>query len=256
MVSAFSQLNYTTHWAKNMTKQHLLDLVTQIALLSISEELRSSFIAISFVFSGHGGEGDTLYMQDGGTISLYDEIIKPLITSESLSSFPKLFFIDACRGGEDTNAYSVKTHPNTAKRASGEYVSLDGNCFVAYATISKKKAFMRNASEGSVWMQELAKQLKESNDSVQNIVSKINKNIWDKYDDSSIHRSQQPQATDMRLNCGPLYLRRGNLKSVKPCAMIMSCHIPCMHAYCSYSKNIGRTMHLDDTSCILGQWYI
>ena len=206
MMSAFNHLNYATHWVKNLTKTQLLDLVAEIA--SIPKEHTTDFISICFVFSGHGGEEDVLCMQNGENVSLVDNIIKPLITSKRLLPLPKLFFIDACRGGEDTNAYSAKSKPGIAKPAAQKCRSLDGNYFLAYATISKKKSFMCEYDPGSVWMQELAKQLKENNDSIQNIVSMINRTIWSNYDDDSIDRSQQPQTTDT-LNCGPLYLRKG-----------------------------------------------
>ena len=62
-------------------------------------------------------------------------------------------------------------------------------------------------------MQALAKELKQSHDSVQHIVSTVNSNLWKRYEKESwIKHWQQPELAST-LHCGPLYLPLGQNNS-------------------------------------------
>ena len=203
MEIAFKRLDFVTHWVKNASSQQLRDLVSQIT--ELSQENCKDFIGIAFIFSGHGGEADTLGMQDDeSSVSLYEDIITPLISYHDLAEIPKLFFIDACRGAGAGDIRTLSKSFRLSKVRSKKLHSLVGNYFLAYSTIPKNQAYLVH-DYGSIWMQKIAQQLKKDVDSVQHIVANTTRIIWDEYNPQD-NNVQQPQSIDT-LTCGPLYLQ-------------------------------------------------
>ena len=152
--------------------------------------------AIIFAFSGHGELGDCIVTHHGKNLDLKD-IVDQLLQSKKVYEIPKLFFIDACRGakgGEEVPAHLV------------------GNYRIDYATSPDFVAYAE-----SQWMQKLASKLKDDDDSLQNLVSKVNQEVH--HEQAAI---QQCWSHD-RLNTGPLYLRKVTM-------------ILILHAYFKYVK--------------------
>lgn len=222
MEIAFRRLDFVTYWVKNVSSQQLKNLVDQIT--NVQHHKFNDFRAIAFIFSGHGGEADTLEMQEPcdqncpvASISLHDDIIDTLINHRNLVGIPKLFFIDACRGAGD--ASSVSKSLQLSKADSKKLHSLEGNYFLAYSTIPKNKSFLHH-DFGSIWMQKIAQQLKQSVDSIQNIVANTTKVIWDDYNPHD-NNVQQPQSTDTLH--GALYLRPSKFRII-----IIIKHVTCL----------------------------
>ena len=178
MKAALEALDYEVHQLQNeqATKENV-----DLLLLRISKYLcryKGSDVkdgqkkAIVFAFSGHGEKGDFICThhprecQDRPMLKLTD-VVKPLLKSESenpnkvMHNIPKLFFIDACRGSKTTN------------KDGGElYERLKGNCRVDYATSPQYVA-----NTGSEWMKKLARNLKNDGDSLQHLVSRVNREV-------------------------------------------------------------------------------
>ena len=229
----FEFLQFTTHWQKNATEREMKNLVREINSLKHPNYHAHGYRCIVFAFSGHGGDEDVLIGQDDGQIHLQNDIITQLALNGSIAEIPKLFFIDACRGKArkgKTSTPQDDVEKDTAKCGATEMTDadrltlaqiiteLEGNFLVGYATLSKKQAFMNlrrsdshrkdDKERGSVWMQELAKELRESNDSVQNIMDAVIQKIYRKYirNFKPKRKIQQPE-TISRLVCGPLHLQ-------------------------------------------------
>ena len=163
---------------------------------------------IIFAFSGHGcckGEIEYLYTNDGETVDFQDEIVFPLTKHRGVKHIPKLFFVDACRGGEILTKGAAVTAPDEQVAKSNVYFEkgvqhVEGNYYIAYATIPHHVSYA--SAGGSRWMPKLAKALTKS-DSFQHIAAKVmaevNREVSDK--------KQQCESVN-RLNTGPLYLNK------------------------------------------------
>ena len=191
MRAALEALEYDVYQLKNSkaTKKEVTTLLSRISRYlgrykgsDVNEDYRKK--AIIFAFSGHGQLGDYILTQDGKRLQLTNDVVKPLLESEKVSKIPKLFFIDACRGGNAIKGEEVPAH-------------LVGNYRIDYATIPK---FVANTA--SMWMQKLASKLKDDDDSLQNLVSNVNKEVRD-----APNCKQQCWSTDC-LNTGPLFLKK------------------------------------------------
>lgn len=98
MEKVFNELKFVTHWEKNVTieqHQQIIDGITE----SDHPYSNGYYKCITYVFSGHGGKEGFLSLQDGKQVNLVKDVIEKLCMLQ-LAHIPKLFFIDACRGGE------------------------------------------------------------------------------------------------------------------------------------------------------------
>ena len=192
-------------------KKLLNEISDELSGYNVPQEAEGEKVIV-FAFSGHGDTVDRaekLYANDGGIIDFMDEIVFPLTRHAGVKYVPKLFFIDACRGGEIlfTKKGGNKFPKNQAAKSADEVYfakgmqHVEGNYCIAYATIPHHVSYASNRS--SVWMPKLARALREMNDSFQDIAATVMKEVRDSLKDN-------PQQCDMvnRLNCGPLMLRK------------------------------------------------
>ena len=115
---------------------------------------------IIFAFSGHGTEDNQIITNDRELIHLHD-IVGPLVNPEFVQAkpIPKLFFIDACRG-------RVKDDMTGA---------IKGNYCIEYATLQDHQA--ATIGPESAWMPVLANKLKRRNDTYQNVVADVKREV-------------------------------------------------------------------------------
>jgi hypothetical protein len=106
MMKTFNRFNYTTRQLRNPTKTDVKALVKEVSNELVTynmDKKEGREKVIIFAFSGHGCSKrkiEHLYTNDGKTLQFNDEIVFPLTRHEAVKHVPKLFFIDACRGGE------------------------------------------------------------------------------------------------------------------------------------------------------------
>ena len=152
--------------AKNLSGQGMMELVKKCAKCPSLKEKK----CIVFVFSGHGNEG-VIFGEDKEDIPIENIIwqFDPKVIPE-LKDIPKLFFIDACRGSEDTPTagkakWSGKGTIQDASKSGGggdpdNVGYLSGGYILGYATMPGYKSYLRSDKEsGSVWMPLLADEL-------------------------------------------------------------------------------------------------
>lgn len=212
MEKTFKELKFVTHREKNVTTPHhqsIIDAITQIK----HPYSNGYYKCIVYVFSGHGGEGDSLSLQDCGRVNLVKDVIEKLCHPR-IAHIPKLFFIDACRGGEHNPVHQgqssalhriartilKKIRPRRRPVQLNDnalIAALKGNFLIAYATTDMRVA-PAMTGEGS-WMQILARELRESGRSVQEVTAMARKTLLEEYIKEKQQRPQQPETVD-RLN--------------------------------------------------------
>ena len=189
MKAALEAQDYEVHQLKNKeaTKENvdlLLDHISKYLCRYEGSDVKDGQKkAIVFAFSGHGTTGDCIVTHDDQMLQVQRDIVNPLLESgrknSTVCKIPKLFFLDADRG----------------MRSGDEH--LLANYRIDYATSPDHVTYIN-----SDWMQKLARKLKDDDDSLQNLVSKVNEEV---YDQAAPDRKQQCWTCDC-LNTGPLYL--------------------------------------------------
>lgn len=268
MDSVFNELKFVTHWAKNVTTTQHQQIIDGI-IKSDHPDSNGYYKCIAYIFSGHGDENGSLYLQDGGEVNLVKDVIEKL-SEPKLAHIPKLFFIDACRGeievtldGAGTVAYeskyNVSVGPSTPRfrhrsalrklfristslfRRKGHSEAkperfqeilalLKGNFLIAYATIETRVSYENKEMAGSAWMQILAGELREDGISVQDATAIVRRKLVERYRTEEKPRLQQPETVD-RLNGGPLYLR-DYVSLMRLCTLIKWCTCLSLTAFC------------------------
>lgn len=184
MKRTFTHHKFVTHWRHNVTKRRHLKLMDDIIK---SDHPRSyNYKCIVFVFSGHGAR-NILWSNDGEAVDLTRDVIQKFTCERQLVTIPKIFLIDACRVGEEVGQGSTM-----------------GNFLVAYATSERMVAWESDEPpRGGVWLQRLARELRESRDSVQGIVETVKQEVM------KLKCPESPPVPDStnHLNCGPIHLQ-------------------------------------------------
>ena len=193
MTSAFKFLKFATLWRQNATGHELMQLLSE---LSCYRNYPQSYKCIALVFSGHGLDANHLYMQDGSLITI-NNVVEALLPKQApqIGSIPKLFFIDACRGKRvlSNEAVVVPQHGGTTEKvqetpqqgASDEIIHVPpkGNFLVAYSTMPDYQSY-KVKGKGGVWMTSLAERLRTSSHSVQDILSEVNNDLMQKFQEA------------------------------------------------------------------------
>lgn len=161
---------YKVYQRKNATKKEFISWCKLVAEYKYPETCKR----IVVYFSGHGKDG-AIQMQDGDTVAIEDVIshFKPdIANNDSLSRMVKMFFIDACRGGEEEVGYPI---PKAAIVFKCQTVSSEANIFVAYASPPSYKSY--GSYSGSRWTTCLIEALQKSKveDNLYDIITATNK---------------------------------------------------------------------------------
>lgn len=110
MSQTFKSFGYDVHelYNKDATEEGIISLLRQVEAFlrdkkNIGEETQNK--AIVFAFSGRGNSDedntDFVFSQKGGRIRVIEDIVAPFLGHDgSVMKIPKLFFIDANRGGD------------------------------------------------------------------------------------------------------------------------------------------------------------
>jgi hypothetical protein len=201
MEKTFDQFEYDVHQLKNggATAHAITTLLKQASdyLRQYSGSTTNSDGSpkvIVFAFSGHGTscgwDDDVILSNDNQMLSLKEQILPPLVNHRLAAAIPKLFFIDACRGNakfmSETLRKSTGVHLTyTPKMVDGYSIS---NYRIDYATIPNYTSEAGHYE--SVWMPELARQLRTRDKELVLVVDEVKAKITQgKY-------SQQPQSVD------------------------------------------------------------
>ena len=236
---AFKAISYDVYWEHNVRACDVHRMWSQIENLKYEEV--KHYRCIVFIFSGHGEQseedtsaGGKLVMQDGSKVRIFEEFIAPLLPGQlpSIGRIPKVFIIDACRGSEKTEIVQVprKSPKNNSKgkdeaspdpAATGDEHMRKG-CNEILFPIPKKGNFLVSFStlpgcisndirgDGSAWLKLLAEEIPISNESIDNVLTGLNKKLHAYYRQHNCE-FQQPQKVSTLLDI--LWLRYDNNES-------------------------------------------
>ena len=197
MKATFDQFDYDVHARQNSdaTVNAVDDLMkrisSELSQYGTDTHAARSDKVIIFAFSGHGDK-ENIILHDGSFSIKEDVLNRLLVHNNIVFRIPKLFFINACRGGDELK--------KAMKRV--DFIEDEGNYRFDYATIPDHKAY----AEGK-WMVRIAEKLidpVEGNDSIQNVSAKVKRDIVEA-DKGRQLELQQCESVD-RLNTGPLKL--------------------------------------------------
>ena len=177
MRRTFEEFGYSIHQLQNerATENLIKDL-----LEDVSQSLgQYTGKVIVFAFSGHGTNYDRLLTNDGKLISLKKDIIDPIL-NYSRTDIPKLFFIDACRGSDELKLKYVDQSGGDVPKFIEDYEKgfrrLEVNYRIDYATIPDHVSYAGRYE--SKWMPRLARKLRETDDTLQNIAADVKKEVY------------------------------------------------------------------------------
>ncbi|XP_061549485.1 caspase-8 isoform X2 [Phycodurus eques] len=170
--SLFSRFGFSVIVHSNLTAEEIREKLRIIASRNFSEE-----DALVVCVLSHGEHG-CVYGTDEEKVSLR-ELTQPFTSglARTLAGKPKLFFIQACQGG----GYQTGTLPSPPNPREGdedrrshfeadagpihaETVPSDADFLLGMATVPECKSF-RNKYTGSIYIQELCRQLRRSAES-------------------------------------------------------------------------------------------
>ena len=159
-----------------------------------------SYEWIVVVFSGHGEDGGALIANDGKPIYIQTDIIDPFQpknASPEIAKIPKFFFIDACRGSEETHGILVPravSDQDVQPRGGNGLNSLlfppEGNMLIAFPTMPSRKSY-ECKGEGGIWMNKVLTRLEKEDLSVTDILQMVNKDILDYFQQESMESRMQ-----------------------------------------------------------------
>ena len=217
MKEAFEALKFDVCWKKNVNQNDIQQLWREIN--SLNFELVKHYNCMAFVFSGHGepeGRDGKLIMQDDTKIDICKDFIAPVLPGNAklIGDIPKIFFIDACRGDEATETVDVPTrhgatgkgspsNTDSATSRKGCYqidlqkVPTEGSCLVAYSTLPGRRS-NDYPGKGSLWLEFLARHLTTNHETIETLLTDVNKELLDYYRKHNFE-FQQPEKMS-RLN--------------------------------------------------------
>ena len=214
MKRVLESLKIATVWKENVTSDQLWKLLHEVQALP---PLPRTYDSISFVFSGHGREGDLLVMQEEQTVHLQG-VVNSLLPRQArnIGAIPKLFFIDACRGSGTFQPVVVSRsgvvdrpqRSGTRDRGGNDmktlFVPPEGNVIIAYSNVQGQRALERSRN-GGIWMQALAKKLAESRESIDTVLTEVREELHHMYQDPQWQMHMQlPETVSYLLR--PVYL--------------------------------------------------
>lgn len=183
----FTALGFKVDIRKNLESTTMKDLLKEIGRRNFHNE-----DALVVCVLSHGLEG-CVYGSDDIEVSLKD-LTSPFTSynAPSLAGKPKLFFIQACQGtGYQRGSLpyipkpeEVQEHQHFEEDAGpvpGETVPWGADFLLGMATVPECKSF-RSIKTGSIYIQELCKQLNEAAqstkmDDILTVLTRVNKNV-------------------------------------------------------------------------------
>lgn len=206
----FTSLRYKVKLVENVRARNLKDVVFKFA-----KEDHKKFDSVIVCLLSHGLEGK-IYGIDGGLVSI-EEIMRMFKgnNTKDLIGKPKLFFIQACRGGEFDRGINIeKTDsaeaPDEEKKVeeileeiypddttdsgflSQQSLPSDSDILIAYSTVPGFVSW-RNQDEGSWFVQALVEVFKTyaSREDILSMITRVNRKVAMEFE-SSCKKKQMP----------------------------------------------------------------
>ena len=163
----FTTLGFTVIVHKDLTANEMRSTVEEYSLMDHNGR------AFILILLSHGGEGDVVYGTDEGEVEV--ERLKQMFHTTkcpSLAGVPKVFLIDACRGGkeEKVHQYCDKKSPINGSCRSVTNRTDSSDFIIVYASTRGNVAYMlprRKNMRGSRFTQTLIEVIIEANENTE-----------------------------------------------------------------------------------------
>ncbi|KAB5584453.1 hypothetical protein PHYPO_G00107710 [Pangasianodon hypophthalmus] len=178
LTNVFGRMHFSVEARRDLTSSDMLNTVKEF-----SEKDHSRMDAFVCCILSHGEKG-TVLGTDGKSV-LIRELTQPFARCSTLTGKPKLFFIQACQGNELQLGVLRQDGPEEgeyeedAEKADPPRVPVEADFLIGMATVESYKSF-RHTKEGSIFIQELCKHLKEGcpkNEDILSIMTKVNRSV-------------------------------------------------------------------------------
>ncbi|XP_026170395.1 caspase-8 [Mastacembelus armatus] len=185
LCSLFTKLGFMTDVHKNLTANNMRH---ELHKLSCGEFSRHDALVVCVL--SHGEKG-CVFGIDGNMVSL-QQLTSPFTSDNvrTLAGKPKLFFIQACQGKNfqkpcpQSRSFSEendKKKSHILEHDGGETIPSDADFLLGMATVSECRSF-RNVTTGSIYIQELCRQLKKSaesseRDDILTVLTRVNREV-------------------------------------------------------------------------------
>lgn len=181
LASLFAKMHFTVEVQNDLLASDIKEVITKFA----NKDHTQMGAFVCCVLS-HGEKGAVLGI-DGKPVEIR-ELTRPFAECRTLAHKPKLFFIQACQGNKGQNG--VWTADGKVNDTEGTYeedafipalrsIPVEADFLIGMATVEHYQSF-RHTKEGSIYIQELCKQLLKfcpRNEDILSILTKVNREV-------------------------------------------------------------------------------
>ncbi|XP_073726928.1 caspase-8-like isoform X2 [Misgurnus anguillicaudatus] len=176
----FKKMHFEITVKDDLTASEMLELVKQFA----EKDHSQMDIFVCCVLS-HGEKG-AVYGVDGKQVEIR-ELTQHPAKCQTLANKPKLFFIQACQGKVGQKAMWMAdgpeqeegTYEEDAQKVASYSIPIEADMLIGMATVEYYQSY-RHTTEGSIYIQELCRQLEDlcpRNDDILSILTKVNSEV-------------------------------------------------------------------------------
>ncbi|XP_073726937.1 caspase-8 isoform X2 [Misgurnus anguillicaudatus] len=159
----FRKMHFLVEVRNDLQAADMLNVINEFA-----QKDHSRMDAFVCCILSHGAES-TVLSTDGKEILIRD-LTLPYAESRTLANKPKLFFIQACQGSKAQQGVLIETgqenitadggYEKDAQMVVQQSIPLEADFLIAMATVGHCQSF-RNTRDGSIYIQELCRQLEK-----------------------------------------------------------------------------------------------
>ncbi|XP_060774942.1 caspase-8 isoform X2 [Neoarius graeffei] len=196
LTEVFKRMHFTVQERRDLSSTDMLNTV-----MEFSKKDHSKMDAFVCCVLSHGEKG-TVFGTDGKHVQIRD-LTQPFAHCTTLTGKPKLFFIQACQGGEmqlgvwRQDGTEEEEYEHDAEKADFRSVPIEADFLIGMATVESYKSF-RHTRTGSIFIQELCKHLQIGcpiKEDILAILTKVNRSVSDKIIFSKFKQMPEPRYT-------------------------------------------------------------
>ncbi|XP_073726931.1 caspase-8 isoform X2 [Misgurnus anguillicaudatus] len=178
----FKKMHFEITVKDDLTASEMLEVVKEFA----EKDHSQMDIFVCCVLS-HGEKG-AVFGVDGELVEIRD-LTQPFAKCRTLANKPKLFFIQACQGKVGQEAMWTEDGPDQstekgkyeedAQKVASYSIPIEADLLIGMATVEDNKSY-RHTTDGSIYIQELCRQLEDlcpRNEDILSILTKVNSEV-------------------------------------------------------------------------------
>ncbi|XP_051568560.1 caspase-8-like isoform X3 [Myxocyprinus asiaticus] len=185
LTRVFRKMNFLVELRDDLLASDIRDVIKEFA-----QKNHSAMDAFVCCVLSHGERGTVLGI-DGKEVAIRD-LTLPFAACHTLVSKPKLFFIQACQGREaqesvwmedgQVDVTEEETYEGDARAVALQSIPIEADFLIGMATVEYYQSF-RHITEGSIYIQELCRQMEKfcpRNEDILSILTKVNREVSSK----------------------------------------------------------------------------